>query len=177
MLTSRERVRLALSHSEPDRVPLDLGGCSVTGMHVSSVYKLRQALKLDAPGTPIKVIEPFQMLGEIKLDLVERLGVDVLPLVWTEYFLWVPFPGVETLDLPRWHSRLGPGRFNTQPETDGSLLMYPEGDQSVPASGHMPQGGWYFDALIRQPEIIEPKGNRRQPGRIRPHFYKRPGIF
>ena len=80
MCTSRERVRKTLSHQEPDRVPLDLGGCGQTGMHVSSVYKLRQALGLDKPGTPVKVIEPYQMLGEIKPDLVDALGVDVMPL-------------------------------------------------------------------------------------------------
>ncbi len=75
MISSRERVVLALNHQEPDRVPLDLGGSVVTGMHVSAVYQLRQALGLDAPGTPVKVIEPYQMLGEIKFDLVEALGV------------------------------------------------------------------------------------------------------
>ncbi|MBP8109368.1 MAG: hypothetical protein KAZ38_17270, partial [Caldilineaceae bacterium] len=76
-MTSRERVVQALNHQEPDRVPLDLGGCGQTGMHVDTVYALRQALGLDAPGTPVKVIEPYQMLGEIKMDLIERLGVDV----------------------------------------------------------------------------------------------------
>ena len=38
MLTSRERVLMALNHQQPDRVPLDLGGSAVTGMHVSCVY-------------------------------------------------------------------------------------------------------------------------------------------
>ena len=80
MLTSRERVTLALNHQEPDRLPLDLGGCGQTGMHVSSVYLLRQALGVDEPGTPVKVIEPYQMLGEIKPDLVDALGVDVVGL-------------------------------------------------------------------------------------------------
>lgn len=42
MITSRERVNLALQHKEADRVPSDLGGTMVTGMHVSTVYKLRQ---------------------------------------------------------------------------------------------------------------------------------------
>ena len=48
MMTSRERVQEALEHREADRVPLDLGASDVTGMHVDSVYKLRQALQLDA---------------------------------------------------------------------------------------------------------------------------------
>lgn len=76
-MNSRERVIAALDHREGDRVPLDLGGCGQTGMHVSTVYALRQALKLDPPGTPVKVIEPYQMLGEIKPDLWDTLGVDV----------------------------------------------------------------------------------------------------
>ena len=64
-MNSRQRVAAALDHREPDRVPLDLGASAVTGMHVSSVYQLRQALGLDPPGTPVKVVEPYQMLGEI----------------------------------------------------------------------------------------------------------------
>ena len=71
-MNSRERVHLALNHQEPDRVPLDLGGSSVTGMHVSTVYNLRQALSLDPPGTPVKAIRPYLMLGEIAPD-TERI--------------------------------------------------------------------------------------------------------
>lgn len=45
---------------------------------------------------------------------------------------------------------LVPGEFNTQPEPNGDILMYPEGDRSVPPSGRMPKDGWYFDAIVRQ---------------------------
>jgi len=62
MLTSRERVNRALQHQEADRVPLDLGASAVTGMQVDTVYRLRQALHLDSPETPVKVTEPYQML-------------------------------------------------------------------------------------------------------------------
>ena len=67
MMSSRERVRLALEHQEPNRIPLDLGATTVTGMHVDTVYRLRQALNLDAPGTPVKIVDPFQMLGGVFL--------------------------------------------------------------------------------------------------------------
>ncbi len=155
MMSSRERVALALEHKEPDRVPLDLGGSGVTGMHVSVVYKLRQALALDPPGTPVKVVEPYQMLGEIKDDLIEALGVDVVGLssLTTMFGFrnegwkpWVTFDGTPVLV---------PAGFNTEPEPEGDLLMYPEGDKTVPPSGRMPAGGWYFDAIIRQPPIDE----------------------
>ena len=33
-MTSRERVRRAITFSEPDRIPIDLGGTKVTGIHV-----------------------------------------------------------------------------------------------------------------------------------------------
>ena len=57
---------------------MDLGASAVTGMQVDTVYALRQALGLDMPGTPVKVVEPYQMLGEIGSDLREALGVDVV---------------------------------------------------------------------------------------------------
>ena len=79
-MNSRQRVNTALNHQQPDQVPLDLGASAVTGMHASSVYLLRQALGLDTPGTPVKVIEPYQILGEIQPDLMEALGVDVVGL-------------------------------------------------------------------------------------------------
>lgn len=152
-MTSLERVSATVAHREPDRVPIDLGATSVTGMHVSVVYRLRQALSLDAPGSPVKVINPFQMLGEIALDLVDALGVDVIPL---------PGPrssfGFPNADWKEWTMRDGtpvlvPGGFNTDYEPDGSLYLYPQGDKSVPPSGLMPKDGFYFDGIIRQDPI------------------------
>jgi hypothetical protein len=153
MISSRERVNLALNHQEPDRIPLDLASSMVTGMQVSTVYQLRQALGLDAPETPVKVIEPYQMLGEIKPDLIEALGVDVVGVMGTETLFgfknenwkpWTTFDGTPVLV---------PEHFNTDPEANGDILMYPEGDRSAPASGRMPKDGWYFDTIIRQPPI------------------------
>lgn len=153
MMTSRERVRRALNHTEPDRIPLDLGASAVTGMHVSSVYKLRQILGLDEPGTPVKVVEPYQMLGDIGADLMDTLGVDVIGLTGRKNLF-----GFENKDWKPWTlfdgtPALVPEAFNTDPEPNGDILMYPEGDRSAPPSGHMPKDGWYFDTIIRQPPI------------------------
>ena len=152
-MTSRERVSLALQHKEADRVPLDLGASAVTGMQVDTVYGLRQALGLDRPGTPVKVVEPYQMLGEIGPDLREALGVDVVGLGKPANMFgfrnegwkpWTTFAGTPVLV---------PEGFNTEPEPNGDILMYPEGDKSVPASGRLPKGGFYFDSIVRQPPI------------------------
>jgi hypothetical protein len=182
-VSSRERVRLALEHREPDRVPLDLGGSAVTGMHASSVYLLRQALHLDPPGTPVKVIEPYQVLGEIKPDLMDALGVDVVPLGGPRTLFGFRNEGWKPWTLFDGTSVLVPAGFNTEPEPDGDILMYPEGDRSVPASGHMPAGGFYFDSIIRQPPIddarLNPEDNLEEFGPISEedlaHFRKEAG--
>jgi hypothetical protein len=119
-------------------------------MHASSVYQLRLALGLDRPDTPVKVVEPYQMLGEIAPDLVEALGVDVLGLAGPKNMF-----GFENKDWKPWTLFDGtpvlvPGDFNTDPEPNGDILMYPEGDKSVPPSGRMPKGGFYFDSIPRQ---------------------------
>lgn len=152
---SRERVRAALDHREPDRVPLDLGGSPVTGMHVSTVYRLRQALGLDPPGTPVKVIEPYQMLGEIQPDLMDMLGVDVVGLSAPKTLFGFPNEGWKSWTTLDGTPLLVPEGFNTAPEPNGDILMYPEGDKTARPSGRMPAGGWYFDSIVRQPPIDE----------------------
>ncbi|MBP7964136.1 MAG: hypothetical protein KA003_19290 [Caldilineaceae bacterium] len=152
-MTSRERVVQALNHQEPDRVPLDLGGCGQTGMHVDTVYALRQALGLDAPGTPVKVIEPYQMLGEIKMDLIERLGVDVVSLALPGTMFGFKNQGWKPWTTFGGSPVLVPEDFNTVPEADGSLMMYAGGDQSYPPSAKMPNGGFYFDSLSRNTPV------------------------
>ena len=152
-MTSRELVNETLNHRQADRVPIDLGGTVLTGMNVSTVYKLRQALQLDPPGTPVKVIDVFQMLGEIKPDLLAAVGGDVVN-VSLPYTLF----GYKNEDWKPWTTFDGtpvlvPGGFNTDPSPDGCLLQYPQGDKSVPPSGKMPKGGFYCDAIVRQDPI------------------------
>ena len=156
-MTSRERVQAALNHQEPDRVPLDLGATAVTGMHVSSVYLLRQALGLDAPGTPVKVVEPYQMLGEIAPDLQEALGVDVVGIGGPRNMFGFRNEGWKEWRLFDGTPVLVPGAFNTAPEANGDILMYPEGDTSLQPCGRMPKDGFYFDTIIRQEPIDDSK--------------------
>jgi hypothetical protein len=144
-----------LNHREPDRVPLDLGASVLTGMHVSSVYKLRQALELDQPGTPVKVLDPYQMLGEVELDLVDALGVDAVQVPAATTLFGYKREGWKPWELSDGTPVLVPEAFNTIPEANGDVLMYPQGDRSVPPSGRMPAGGFYFDEIVRQPPVDE----------------------
>lgn len=156
-LTGRERVLKAINHEAADRVAVDLGGTPCSGAHVSVIANLRRALGLDKNGEPVKVVEPYQMLGEMEADLREALGIDVVNLPSAKTMF-----GFANANWKRWRTFDGtdclvPADFNTDPEPNGDILMYPEGDKSVPASGRMPKGGFYFDSIIRQKPIDESK--------------------
>jgi len=155
MSTGRERILDAVAHREPDRVPMDFGATNTTGIAAAIVYGIRQALALDRPGEPVRVIEPYQMLGEVAPDLRRALGIDAAGVFKSRNLF-----GFENTDWKPWRLFDGtpvlvPGDFNTEPEPNGDILMYPGGDRTAPPSGRMPAGGYYFDALIRQPPIVE----------------------
>jgi hypothetical protein len=158
-MTSRERIQTACSHRQPDKLPVDFGGGFQAGIHVSMVYKLRQALGFDQPGTPVKVVEVYQMLGEVAPDLQAALGVDVVSLHGTGTMFGFPQTEFKAWQLADATPVLVPKDFNTQYEPNGDLLQWPGNDRSVPPSGRMPAGGHFFDAIIRQQPLDEAKLN------------------
>jgi len=167
-MTSRERVQAALAHEQPDRVPVDFGGTAVTGIHVSCVAALRDYYGLEK--RPVKAYEPYQMLGWIDDDLKEVMGIDVesVPSPRTMFGYanddWKPWRMYDGLEV------LVGGGFEVTIDTNGDTLIYPEGDRGVPPSGRMPQGGYFFDAIIRQEPIgedpLDPTGNLEEFGPI-----------
>jgi hypothetical protein len=139
-------------HREPDRIPVDFGGTAVTGIHVSCVATLREFYGLEA--RPVKVHEPYQMLGSIDEDLQEAMGIDVQGVFRRNTMFgyantsWKPwnFNGLEVL--------VGQG-FEVATDTNGDTLIFPCGDRNAAPSGRMPKGGQFFDAIIRQNHFDE----------------------
>lgn len=156
-MTARERILTTLSHRAPDRVPIDLGGTTVTGMHVSCVAALRKHLGLDAH--PVKVVELMQMLGEIEDDLKDALGIDTAPAARPSTKWGFPAADWKPWRMPDGLEVLVPGRFNFTTAANGDILMHPQGDTSAPPSGRMPRDGYFFDSIIRQDPIDEEKLN------------------
>lgn len=165
-MTSRERIHATCNHREPDKLAVDFGGGFQTGIHASMVYKLRQALGLDAPGKPVKIVEPYQMLGEIAADLRDALGIDTTSLTGTGTLFGYPAKEFKKWIFHDGTPLLVPVDFNTNPEPNGDIYQWPGGDRSVPPSGHMPAGGFFFDSIIRQPAFDEdnlnPKDNTEE---------------
>jgi hypothetical protein len=144
----RKRILDALAHRTPDQVPVDFGASAVTGMHVSCVAALRDYYGLEK--RLVKVHEPYQMLGLVDDDLRAAIGIDTTPVFGRTNMFgfenrdWKPFMfnGLEVL-VPEGF------RVTTDPE-GGGLFIYPKGDLTARPSGHMPQGGFFFDAVSRQ---------------------------
>jgi uroporphyrinogen decarboxylase len=114
---SRTRLRTALAHREPDRVPRDLGAVRMTGIHARAYPGLRRALGL--PPVDVRVGDIAQQLAVVDDDVLDRLGIDVR--------------GVE----PR-----GPGTWRRElVERDGELAYVDEWG----VRRRMPVGGLYFD--------------------------------
>lgn len=162
-MNSRERVKTSLAYKQPDKLPVDIGGSVGTGIHVKNVYIIRQRLGLDSPNTPVKVIEPYQMLGEIGDDLKEAVGIDVTILDGKYNFYDFANEGWKEWQTPDGTPVLVPKLFNTKVNEDGSIYQYPKGDTSIGPSAKMPKNGFFFDAIVRKKgvkeEDLDPKYN------------------
>ncbi len=150
-MNSKERLKKALQHEQPDRVPVDFGSNAVTGIHVWIVDQLRDYFGLEK--RPVKALEPYQMLGEIEDDLLDALGVDVIGLWGKDNMFGIPQENWKPFKTLWGQEILVPGDFNTTLNENGDLLIHPEGDTSVPASAKMPKASYFFDAINRQQPI------------------------
>ena len=146
-MNSRERLIATLNHQTPDRLPIDLGATSQTGINASSLYQLRKALGLD--NHRLKITEPAQLLGEVEQDLLDLLGVDVVGLWNTTNFF-----GYKDENWKEWAMDDGTpvfmgGGFTYDVDSQGRKLVYPQGDRTAEYSGMLPKGGSFFDSVDR----------------------------
>jgi len=154
-MTSKEKIQKCLAH-ESGPVPVDFGGTAVSGIHCSVVQGLRKYYGLEEK--PVKVIEPYQMLGDVEDDLRDAIGIDVVGVFPRNTMFGFPMDGWKEWKTPWGQDVLVPGDFNTGMNGE-DVIIYPEGDISAPASGRMPGSGFFFDSIVRQPPIDDDKLN------------------
>ena len=146
-MTSRERIRAAVTHQEPDKLPIDFGSSFITGVHCSLVAALRQHYGLASE--PVKVCEPYQMLGLVDDDLMDAMGIDVRPIFPQRTIFGFPNEGWKPWRTPWGQNVLVAERFEVDTDNRGEIWLYPEGDRAAPPSGHMPKTGYFFDTIER----------------------------
>mgnify|MGYP000314146040 CR=1 FL=1 len=127
-MTSRERVRAAINHQQPDHVPIDFGSTFITGIHCSVVAALRDHYGLEK--RPVKVCEPYQMLGLVEEDLMEAMGVDTTPIFPNRTIFGFVNENWKPWRTPWGQDVLVSEHFEVDDKTDGTYI-YPEGDRSA----------------------------------------------
>ena len=154
-MSSRTNLKLTINHQEPQKMVVDFGATPVTGIHVLVVKKLREHFGIE--DGPVKVTEPYQMLGEVDDALQEAMGVDVMGISPPSDMFGNKLEGWKEWRTPWGQDVLVPGSFTVKKDEKGDNLLFPQGDPSVPPSAKMPKAAYFFDAMNRQGEIDETK--------------------
>jgi hypothetical protein len=176
--SSRENFRKTINHQQPDNVVVDFGSSPVTGIHAVVVEKLREYYGLER--RPVKIIEPYQMLGELDVDLIREMNVDVIGLGGEKNMFGIPNNDWKMHKTFWGQEVLFPGEFNYTYNDNGDILIHPEGDITARPSAMMPKTGYFFDAIERQGPIddstLKLEDNLEEFGRITDHdlaFWKK----
>lgn len=141
-MTSRERVQKAANYQKPDRVPIDLGGLRASGINAAVYNKLKNRMDIH---TPTKIHDSMQILAEVELEVVDRLGIDVVPLD-AGTVKWDGQEASEGIEKTLFNGTrvYFPPATDIREEADGSWRMYNSGGAPF---AHMPKDGYYFDFI------------------------------
>jgi uroporphyrinogen decarboxylase len=139
-MTPRERIRKAVNHQVPDRIPIDTGGIGPSGICADAYIGLAKYLKIEA-GTP-KVYNQFGMFARIDNKIRDRLHIDTV-LLENPCESW----GIRNRNWKKWKTGGGntvlmPSDFNPITDDKGYIhLKNSEGD----IIATMPPEGIYFE--------------------------------
>ena len=146
--TPRERLEKTINHQDPGKVVVDMGATSITGINANALAALRDALGLEK--RPVKIHEPFQLLGLVEEDLQEALGLCIaevsnkFTIFGYENKNWKPWKLPTGLDV-----LVGEGFVTSKDEKSGYIFIHPQGNINAMPSGRLPCNGFYFDNCFR----------------------------
>ncbi len=136
-MNSRERLLISLSHREPDKVPVDLGSSTVTGISATAYNNLKEELQIVSP---TKVFDVVQQLAEVDMEIINLFGVDALDInrLSTKKSEWyeVTLANGSKAEFPSW--------FKPVKAADGSWFTR---DEEGTIISKMPAGATFFDQM------------------------------
>jgi uroporphyrinogen decarboxylase len=145
-MTSRERILAAINHREPDRIPVDLGSSTVTGISAVAYNRLKGRLNIDSP---TRVFDVVQQLANVDMEVIDLFGVDALDVnrVSAESGEWqdVSLADGSSAQYPAWYKPVQSG--------DGSWIT---SDQEGTILSKMAAGATYFDQMHFPYQITYP---------------------
>jgi uroporphyrinogen decarboxylase len=74
-MNSRERILSALQHRQPDKIPVDFGSSTVTGISAVAYNRLKLRLGIESH---TRVFDVVQQLANVDMKVVDIFGVDAL---------------------------------------------------------------------------------------------------
>ncbi len=148
-MNSRQRVKEALSHRQPDRIPLDLGGTESSGLTAIAYNRLLGYLGVEGIA---RVIEPFQQVVLVEEPVLRALEIDTVAFHY-EPRRWKPSvlsDGSPCLIPEKWNETVLPDGAKEVRSEDGRV------------TARMPRDGLYFEpgdpplARVSSPSQIDP---------------------
>jgi uroporphyrinogen decarboxylase len=142
-MTSRERIIETLNHREPDVLAIDFGGMRSTGIHAIGYRKLTEYLKMGLP--PARLYDVFQQLAEPQMEVVDRLGGDVVQAHQRCPAFGIAIDeGWKQIELQEGVKVLAPSGYSPVYEADGSAYIYSGGVKFA----KKPSASLYFDQIV-----------------------------
>jgi uroporphyrinogen decarboxylase len=136
-MNSRERILHSINHRQPDRIPIDLGSSTVTGISATAYNNLKKHLKIEKP---TRVFDVVQQLASVDMEIIDLLGVDALDVnrLSTEDGDWheVKLADGSIAEYPDW--------FRPVKADDGSWFTT---DEEGTVLSKMPAGATFFDQM------------------------------
>ncbi|MFH2038903.1 MAG: uroporphyrinogen decarboxylase family protein [Chloroflexota bacterium] len=138
-MNSRERILAAINHTEPDRLPVDLGATPSSGISAIAYDNLLRRLPLKAKRN--WVYDVVQQVTQPSEEILDFFRIDVIDLGrtfntrdsdWVDYTL----SNGGTAQQPAW--------FRPHQQTDGSFLAYADNE----AIATMPATAISYDQIV-----------------------------
>lgn len=136
-MNSRDRIMAAINHRQPDKVPVDLGSSTVTGISAIAYNNLKSHLKISSP---TRVFDVVQQLANVDMEVVDLFGVDALDVnrvsCETDNWYEVNLADGSKAEYPSWFRpvKSPDGSWHTT-DADGLILS------------RMPVGAAFYDQM------------------------------
>ena len=137
-MKSSERILAAINHRQPDKIPVDLGSSTVTGISAIAYNNLKRHLDISSP---TRIFDVVQQLANVDMQIIYLFGVDALDInrVTTETADWyeVELADGSKAEYPSWFRPLkSPDGSWYTTDADGNILS------------RMASGAAFYDQMI-----------------------------
>lgn len=137
-MNSRERILSSITHKEPDKIPIDLGASTVTGISAIAYNKLKNKLGINSP---TRIFDVVQQLAFVDMEVIDSFCIDAIDInrILMDDLDWYPVTLGDGSrgEYPDW--------FKPIQDSDGSYFLK---DNKGKVMSRMPKLGSCFDQLI-----------------------------